>query len=177
MALTVGELRKHVTTALEDEALQQLLDAAQEAIANRIGGVVAVTEFADGGYSTLILGHRAASITSITETVAGTDTVLATNDYRTSGYVLTRLDTGTNPRTTWAATETAYVPVLDDAEQDRVAIALVRLDLNMNPGLQSEQIGDWTQTYIDNSAMNYGLEREALLATLDPSPAMSVVGG
>jgi hypothetical protein len=177
MTLTVGDLRKHVTTNLVDPALQKLLDAAYAAIANRVGSAGAVTEFADGGYPTLILDRQAASITSVTETVGGTAIVLAANDYRVSGYVLTRLNTGTNPRTIWGPTETLYVPPVDDAESDRVAIGLVRLDLTHNPGLTAEKIGDWEETYADNSAMNYGLEREVLLGSLVADSPMRVVGG
>lgn len=175
MTLTVGDLRGYITSGLTDPALQKLLDAAYEAIGHQSGAAGAVTEFAVGGYSTLILDRQASAITSVTERIGGVDVVLAANDYRHSGYVLTRLDTGTNPRSTWADTTTVYDPVVDAAEWDRVAVALVELDLNYSPGVTSERIGDWEETKADNSAMNYAIERETILASLGSGPVMTLV--
>ena len=170
MTLTVADLRQHVTTALLDPALQRLLDAAYEAIAGRFGDAAAVTETHRGGSGPLLMLNRAAaSITSVTEDAVRVPVALAPADYalRPSGSLLERLTTGTHPGCRWLGrVDVVLVPLADAAERDRVAIALVEMDLNYSPGVTSETIGDWSETKADNSAMNYELEREAILASL-----------
>lgn len=188
--MTVAELRTHVTSSLTDAALQTLLDAAETAITARVGAADAISErhpttvydAASGTYATvtpspfLYPARRVATVTAITETVGGTVTTLAANDYRVwpGGWQIERLATGTNPRASWTGTvDITYAAASDVAERKRVQLGLVRLDLNHNPGLQSESIGDWSETYVSNSAMNYGLEREAILATLGAGMAIA----
>ena len=173
MSLSVDTLRLHVSSKLGDVALQGLLDAAYEAIDNHLGVIGPVQELilASGNGPLLMLSRRALSITSVTEH----ETTLAADDYelRSSGQMLYRLNTGTNPRRSWRAVriDVTYAPYVDEAERDRVATELVKLDLNYKPGLVSEQIGDWQEQFARNDLFNYDTERDAILATLG-SPVM-----
>jgi hypothetical protein len=163
--LSVVEFREHVTSALGDEALQALLNAAYAAIVRRVGPEASAVERLAGASGPLLLLNRAASsITSVTED----GTLLDALDYllRPSGMTIERLRTGPNPRLYWRGwVDVVSTPLVDTAERIRVTIALVKLDLAQNPGITAIRIGDWAETYAD-SAMNYGLEREAILATL-----------
>ncbi len=170
--LTVPQLREHVETPLPDAAVQRLLDDAEAAITAQVGPVGTVSETIEGGYSTLILSRPVGAITSIT----ANGTTLAANDYRAGSYVLTRLGTGTNPASYWAGSVVVtYTPVADTATRQRVQVELVRLALTYNPGLTSETIGDWSQSFATGSGYNYQIEREAILATLGDATFMAVV--
>lgn len=179
MILTLEELRAHVETELEDDDLQLLVDAAEQAIvkALRQFGVAydeGLVETHDGGQSYIFLRWPATSIESITETDGGTDTVLEADDYRIrgDGVSVLRLASGTNPRTWWGApVRVEYSAAHADAELGRVQIALVKLDLNHNPGVASESIGSWSEQATSNSAFNYQLERESILASLNIATA------
>lgn len=165
--------REHETTTLPDEALQRLLDAAEGAINRRFGSLASLTEHRRGGGLLLFLSRPAGTITSITERYGDqlglTDVVMDLTDYTLlpDGQTLRREWAGTHRADRWTDDVIAvYVPADDTAERIRVELALVKLDLTHNPGLSSEQIGDWSETYADNSAMNYGLERQMILDTL-----------
>jgi hypothetical protein len=275
VALTPADLRKHLSTALEDPALQRYIDAAYEAIVQRAGlsaaprvadqfvvstnmkvGAYALahTDMPTVGARRITVAHTAAgaadtlgtidivglsvigtplsesivplagavasgavlfaSISSVTgtgwvinggndtitvgcEALGVTDMLGGTNgpllmlnrealaittvtengvlldplDYqlRSSGKVVERLRTGPHPRSYWAGrVDIAYTPLTDVAARDRIAIALVKLDLTHNPGIVSESIGDYAATYAPRSggAANYDLEREAILESL-----------
>lgn len=177
--LTVSELREHVNTDLGDDALQRLLDAAEWAIVNRAGAVGARTEIASGGYLFLPLSRPAASITSVVETVGGSDTTLATDDYLIGlGEMLVeRLSTGTNSRSSWGDRVTVvYVPVDDEAIRIEVQIALCQLALNYQPGLAEETIGEWTERFTNNSAWSNQAERDSILERLAIGGRMVVIG-
>lgn len=167
--MSVAEFRTHKTTALPDAALQTLLDAEEQAITGILGPVGAYTELRDGGGTYLFLRWPAASITSVTERYGNVSTVLSPTDYelRTDGVSLRRLAYGPNASLAWLGAVTVVYPAADDlANRKRVQLALTQLDLNHNPGLSSERIGDWEEAFVNNSAMNYREEREAILATL-----------
>lgn len=170
--VTVETFREHVTSELGDDALQLLLDAAEQAIRARYGE--AGTETHDGGQSYIFLRRRAAEVTSVTETdYTGAEVELDETDWRLrgDGVSLLRLSTGLNPpvgwswRTpTWGTTVTVeYDPDDMDAELARIQIALVELDLNHMPGLTSETIGAWSESA--NSGTPYAAERETILAS------------
>jgi hypothetical protein len=169
MLLSPADFRKHHATELPDPALQMLLDAAEGWITHLLGATDAVVERHETLGSGIYPTRRIATVTSVKETVGTVVTTLATNDYRVwpGGWQIERLNTGTNPRTVWTGiVELTYPrPELEIADRKRVQRELVQLDLNHNPGLNSEQIGAWEETYVNNSAMNYGLEREAILRT------------
>ena len=159
--LTVSELRKYVTTALEDSALQGLLTAAYEAIDPRLPSGPQ-TELLTTDATVLVLSYPAASITSIEDCGATLD---VTDYQRISPTMLRRLDTGTNPDRLWRQPLIEYVTVPSDAERDRMAIALVQLDLNFKPGLASFRIGEYQESFAGagGSGMGYAADREAIL--------------
>lgn len=169
MTLLLADLRDHVTTGLADDALQLLLDAAYDAIDDYLGiddGAYGdtVTELLSPPNGDLLgLSRRALSVEAVIE---GTVT-LASDDYRLmpSGNILRRLMTGTNPQPRWLRRiEVRYTPVIDGSERDRVAIALVNLDLNYMPGMTMEVIGSWTEQK-SQAPDTYKKERAAILAS------------
>jgi hypothetical protein len=137
MILTVDELREHVTTALEDDALQRLLDAAEAEIVRYAGDPGAAVEILHGSGRYLTLDRPAESITSITEAWGATSTTLSASDWLLypSGLVLERLTTGPNGRSSWWRRVTVtYTPRDDEALREKAQIDLVNLALNYNPG-------------------------------------------
>lgn len=169
MAHTPDSVREHVETTLGDEALQRLLDAAYETLDEYLGSDTGdyagtITELLTPRVGDLLrLSRRALSVEAVTE---GT-TELEADDYRLrpSGQVIQRLDTGTNPATCWRArADVRYTPLVDGAERDRVALALVKLDLNHDPGIVQETIGSWTEMRGQQSGA-YADERAAILAS------------
>ncbi|MCC6619476.1 MAG: hypothetical protein IT341_10620 [Chloroflexi bacterium] len=168
MALSVEELRGHVQTQLGDAELTLLLNAAYDAITERYGPSGSITERRVGASGRLLmLAHRASAVTAVVE---DGDT-LAANEYalRPRGRQVERKDTGTNPGSLWRGyVDVTYTNGISDSQRDRVAIALVKLDVNYQPGLTGERLGDWQASYAANSVFNYEIEREAILASLEP---------
>lgn len=168
MTLALDELRQHIETDLEDDALQRLLDAAYQAIDEYAGVEGDVSEYLRAGYGDLLfLSRRALSITSVIER----DVTLAASDYelRPSGLQLRRLTTGTHPSTRWhGRIDVTYTALADDAERDRVAIELCKLDVTHEPGLASQTLGAWSETYQTGTAQTggYSDQRAAILASL-----------
>lgn len=176
--LTVDEFREHVTTALEDDAVQRLLDAAEAEIVRAAGAPGSTTDIVPGGSRLIALSRPASSITSVTETRYSTSTVLAANDYllHPGGFILERLYTGTNPSYGWRGQATvAYTPVDDEAIRIGVQLDLVQLALNSNPGTTAETIGSWTEQLASNSAWNASKERASILSRLTGGPSMVVI--
>lgn len=167
--LTIEELAEHVETGLDPDALALLLAAAYEAIDNHAGASGPVQELLTAGRGDLLmLSRRAASITTIIEN----DIELDDTDWelRASGQMVRRLATGDNPARRWRGRiDVTYTALDDENERDRVAIALVKLDLSYQPGVTQETIGAWSQQFAANSVWNYELERAAILATLNAS--------
>jgi hypothetical protein len=191
--LTVAQFREHVTTTIPDAAVQTLLDAAEAAIVEVVGAPGAVTEYIDarpvgGGYGPwavgtsyrrVSVGRPIATVTSVTEYVGDTAFVLDATDYRASGYVLTRLPHGTNPRERWGSRiVVVYAPQDEIADRSRVQIELVRLDLNAEPGLALQSVEGFDERYSGAGVLNYSQERADLLASLGSAAAggMVVVG-
>lgn len=177
MILSVEEYRTlDAADAFEDEALQALLDATEAEIVRAAGGTDSVTEFHAGGGGRLALLRPASSITSITETdSAGGVVTLAADDYLLypAGVALERLSTGTNPGSRWYGRVTVtYVPADQDALRRGVQYDLMKLTMSYNPGLTSEQVGQWTRSFASNSAWNTDEERQAILARLLEGPSM-----
>lgn len=182
MSLTIAQFKEHVTTTLGDDALQRLLDDADEAIIERAGPaiddylVTSVTEWFSPHGDRIMLSRRASSIVEVLEHAQReTPTTLGADDYElsASGTILRRLRGGTNSATRWHPdVSVEYAPYSDAANRQRVQLALVKLDIASNPGLASQTVGAWTEQYSANSVWNYQVEREAILATLHPDPVV-----
>ena len=165
--VTPTVLREHVETDLPDSALTRILDDADREIA-RICGPIGATHTVRlwGGDEMLFLAIPAASITTITETVADVETILASDDYRIwpAGFMIQRLHTGTNTRSTWGdEVEVIYTPVAETDRRIRVEIDLARLAIQYN-ALAAESVGEY-----DSTSADYSAERYALLSALRPS--------
>lgn len=177
--LTIAQLREHIETSLGDDALQRLLNAAEEAIVARAGAPGARAILTGGGYRFISLPRPASAISSITETRYDTTTTLAVDDYDLlpDGYLIERLTTGTNPRSTWYGTvEVTFTPVADTATREMVQVDLCKLDIAANPHMRSLTIGSWTEQYANDAQWNEADEREAILARLNVSLGMVVIG-
>ena len=173
--LTVTELRLFVETTLTDAALQLLLDAADDEIED-VAPSGSVDELLSPGHGDLLMLSRPAeSITSVVEGHYGAEVTLATDDYeiRSSRQTLRRLRTGTNPAYHWRGrVSIVYVPEVDTDQRKRVQLALVQLDLNAKPGVQSETIGTWSQTLA--TGKSYAEARTEILASLTGGTVMVV---
>ena len=170
MILTVDQARVSISTGLTDDALLSMLMAAEADIVAVAGAAGALTEY-HYGTTKLVLDHAADTFTSVTEQAdAASPRVLATDDYRVEGYVLHRLTTGTNPRTSWdGLVKTIYTAGTLAAERERAQIALVRLDLESASGISAERIGDYSVSYGANTrGPTYQEQRAAVLASLKP---------
>jgi hypothetical protein len=162
--LTVDDFREHVTSTLGDGALEMLLSAAYEVIDERIGSDADVTELMYGGPGPiLMLSRKALAIVSVTEN----ERLLGATDYELRGRVLLRLHTGAIPGRSWhGRVDVVYTPLISQDQRDRVAIALVKQDLNHDPGATTERIGDWSET----ASQSYIQERADILASLSSQP-------
>ena len=171
--LTVSRLRGFVASTLSDGDLQMLLDAALEAIDGAIGppGEVTETHLVHGDL--MGLSFRSSGITSIVEDVrSGSPVTLAADDYELSdsGTMLTRLRTGTNPAWCWRGrVKVTHVPADDAARRNQAAIELVRLGIAFNPGLASQTIGTWSESYAAPGSKSYPEQRADILASLTDS--------
>ncbi len=183
MILTTDQLRQFVDFATGDDAdaaMQLLLDATEADIVAVAGAAAGnVTELVRGGWSTLVLSRPIASVSAIMDDVYGYGLALASDDYRfdVGGFVLTRLWDGTNPGDTWGPWVTVTYTAADTTDSRvGVQIGLVRLMLAYHPGILSQRIGDWEETYqATNSVSGYATERAALLNTLSNGPRMAVI--
>lgn len=169
MTLTVDDLRQHVTSELEDEALERVLEAAYEAIDDYAGAEGSIRELLTAGPGDLLMLSRSAeSVTSVSEG-RSTPTVLATNDYELIGnQLLRRLRDGTHPASGWVSrpVDVVYVPMADMMTRDRVAIDLVKLETTFAPGLASQRLGEWAESYAASDAADYRAQRAGILASL-----------
>jgi hypothetical protein len=155
--LTVAKLRDHVETDLLDDALQRLIDDAEQSIVNKVGELTSETDFVNnsGGANRLFLKRMAASITTVVEEleeVPGTFTAmtLAEDDYQLVDHnQVVRLSDGTNPRARWGDRVTiVYIPKNDAPMRIGTTIDLVKLAIEFT-GLDSERVGDWSSSQND----------------------------
>ena len=181
MLLTTDEYRELHSTALEDEALQLLLDAAEADIIDFTGSVDgSVVEWLDGGQRVLALARRAASITSIVEDAdASTPTTLETDDYLLdpTGFLLYRSGHGTNRRWRWyGRTVVTYVGSDTESQRKVVQADLITTFENYNPGVGMTVVGSWTEQYSTTMGAHEN-ERQDILSRLTTRGRMLVVGG
>jgi hypothetical protein len=87
---------------------------------------------------------------SVVEDAYRAPVTLVADDYELSwtGQTLRRLNDGTTPRWYWyGRVKVTYTPVDDLAQRQRAQLALMRLDITTNPGLASQTIGTWSESY------------------------------
>lgn len=169
---TVTRLRDFVATTLSDATLQTLLDAAFAAIVDEVGPPGELEESFSPSGDLLRLSRTAGSVVSVTEDARYSALALAADDYelRRSGHILVRRRDGTNQASCWRGRiEVAYVPVDDTANRIRVATELVKLNISFSPGLASQTIGTWSETY--RTDVPYPEQRAAILASLSGDTA------
>jgi hypothetical protein len=156
MPLTIAIVRTHIETDLTDDAVQRLIDAAEE----DLGSEAAVIEYSSGLGRKIIFLRRAASVIStVVEHASDGDVTLAASDYRLlDARMLERLSTGTNPSSNWDEKVTVtYVPN-DLNRRTQASLDLVRLSAERR-GVGSEGSGDYRFTGLDCEA-----ERKRILA-------------
>jgi len=168
MLLTVDEFREFVTSGLSDDALLALLTAAEADITSVAGPVESQTEWVQGGYPRLVLDRPVGTITSVSELADEAMPIeLSDDDYRIDGYILHRLTTGTNPRSTWRGlVRVEHVPEGRLDERIRAQIALVQLDPSVAQDVTSERIGEYAVTY--GKAASASDRRQSILDSLRP---------
>jgi hypothetical protein len=162
VALSVEQVRERVEARLSDEALGSLLADTYASIARELGPEGPLTEVLTGdAEDVLLLSRQPESIESVIENGIGLDE----GDYALRGLLLLRLSTGPHPAQRWRGRpEITYTVLSDASERDRLAIALVKLELNTHPGVTSIKLGQFSETYAqgDNT---YARERAAIFAS------------
>ena len=172
-SFTVTMLREYVTSTLSDAVLGTYLAAAFSTIEDFLGPLTRKDRLLVGYGDQLMLSREAESITTVVEDAAGYPSTLAADDYElsSSARMLYRLYDGTNPRRAWwGRTDVTYVRTNDVDNQIRVAVALVDLELTTAPGLASQSIGTWSESY--RTDKDHAAQRDELLASLVPEECM-----
>jgi len=161
---TVAEVAEHIEHDKGSDAIERLIDSAEEEVLTRYGPHNAQVDFLRGGDMFLYTLRPVSLVTSIIETVGETTTSLAANDWtsRSGGWILERDQNGTNSRRTWADfVEVTYTPESDDDRRKMVIVELVRVSMMYNAA-KSKRTGDVSFTFVE-----YQDERESILSTLD----------
>jgi hypothetical protein len=166
--LTVSEARENVDTALDDAALQRILDAEDEDIIYHYGEVGSQTERFDTDEHVKVIypRRRVDSVTSIREIwpERNQEQTLEANDYvvQPSGMRIDRLPTGDHPRTYWGeVVEVVYTPYDDTKRRKAVLIDLVKLALAWG-GVDGESLPDYS--YRRNR--EYQVQRQEIMRRL-----------
>jgi hypothetical protein len=173
--LTVEELREHVQTALDDEALQRIIDGNDAAITNACGtlvlgdyetpDVVIETNTLAVKTNTLWLKRKPASIESVTEIDTGSDgsdtDLVVEDDYWLDGKIVYR-------RGGWwgRRVQIEYIPMNDVQERRLLLVQLCQLTINVEPGMSFAGAATWQETY-----KNFETEKQSLIwAYCPPHP-------
>lgn len=178
--LTVDEFRQHVETALADEAIQRLLDSAEDDI-NRNCGTLNVGDYETldeitewhtlSQYETVIYPRqRYASITSVSEYFVNSDSsdevisLTEDDEFWADGFSAIRRKVGYfNKRV-----KIVYAPYSTINRRRAVIIQLCKLEINADPGTSFEGAGTWQHTTQD-----YEAQRQHLLWSLCPPPVFA----
>ena len=171
MSLSLGELRGLVDTSLGDTSLQTYLNAAYEAIDQRLPPDSPVTELFAVGGDRLMLSRPAESVTTVIEWTGFNPTTLGSSDYELmpSGQTLLRLHTGSSPAWRWRGrVRVQYDPKSAQNLRDSVAAQLVKLDVNTQHGITQQSLGSFSESYGQGGA-SYDAQRESILSTLNPT--------
>jgi hypothetical protein len=171
--LSLAQLKALAPSTLNDESLLILLSSAATEIVRYAGASGEVSEVVHARGPLLMLSHAAGGVTTVVEDAYGSAVTLDATDYELSrtGQVLRRLQSGTNPGYYWRGhVRVTYAQPDDLAIRQRVQLELVRLTMTFSPGLASQTIGTWTETYqTAASGKTYEEQRTEILATLtDP---------
>ena len=173
--LTAADVRAHVDTALDDTAIQAVIDRLDADLVQRAGPHSGpLTEVLRGGTPSVYLRRPVATLTSVREgatldaSTPALDLVAEIRLWTAEGRV-ERI--GANP---WPAigsaplafaplVEVVYDPVDDTAPRQRVLLELVRLDLAQS-GRARERIG----AGYAYTALDYDARRDSLIRELRP---------
>lgn len=175
--LIVPQLIEHLETDVAGSVLGRLLDAANEEIVEAVGPHAVdgdLTVLQVGGFDILTLARAALTITSITEVVDDTTTVLTVDDYLIwhNCHTLQRLNglnDGTNPRSTWGDRVTVvYAPIGDNARRRLALVDMVKLELTRS-AFASESVGDYRVAYLDRNK-----EKDSIIQRLMPPVGMFI---
>jgi hypothetical protein len=164
VTLSVDDLRARIpATDLGDGALAAMLAEAYGSVDTALESTDGITEILSVAGDLCRLSRAADSITTLIEG----STTLASDDYELVGRtMLHRIRTGTHPSRHWRGRLTVtYAPYAAATERDRVAAELVQLEINHNPSLTSQRLGDYSETYAQGDR-SYPQQREAILASL-----------
>lgn len=161
--MQAAELRGYIETDLGDAELEAYYQAELEVIDKRLGDPV--DHLKAFGLPFVLLRRQALTITSVTvrSSPDADEVTLAADDYRLfDGRELIRLSKGTNPASSWyGELVITYVPVVDAALHQRVAIDLCKLAIE-HKGVSFEATGGGTST----SFADYQAAREKVLAQI-----------
>ncbi len=164
-AITLAELKRHlVDPPLADAELQLLLDAAADAVAERIGPVGIISETRQGSGRLLLLSRRAEAVVSVS--MGGRAVSSSAYRLRPSGEVIERTD-GSVFR---GSVDVVMQVVPDWANRNRAVVGLVKLDLAYTPGISSETLGSYTESSSQQQGVTYAQLREEYLASLVVNP-------
>ena len=169
MLLTPSRFKEAYDTDLEDAPIQRLLDDTEAEIVKVFGAAATHVDWLPGRTKNIFLSRPAATITSIVETIALTDTTLAADDYELqhNGKSLWRKWDGTNGRLRWGdRAKVTFVPVGDLDQRKRVQLDLVKLAIQYD-GLQRSAVGNQTLVMGD-----YEEARREILSRLGPTLAV-----
>lgn len=166
MAIDLAGLREHIGDGPSDAVLTDLLAAAQAAITARYGSDTASrSEYLRPFGQWVRLSRPASAISSVIE--GGTTVDAAEYEIWSQADYVRRLDSSGNVSAWTGWVEVTYTPTSEDAERDRVTIALVDLDINRHPGLTGITVGPWSEQYTQDDE-SYRKAREAILSSLRP---------
>lgn len=166
--LTVEELRQHIETALEDEALQRILDDAHAALAKWAGDLVLddygdpepVTETRRPNDPRLLeLSMVPASVDTVDDYHGTTPTEVDAEDFVLERRFLRRIAGWWGDRVT-----VTYTPENDAPTRRMCLIGLSELEVNFRPGMRAQGAGPWSEAYAD-----YQAQRVARLSTVRPA--------
>jgi len=164
--LTAADVRAHVETALDDVALQTIVDRVDADLVQRAGPHSGpLTETVSGRTRSAYVSRPIASITSVREgatMAAETPALSPVDEYRAwpAEGRIERLPVGGSFA---AIVEVVYAPVDVTEQRKRVLLELVRLDLAQS-GRAQERVGsDYRYRGLD-----YGEHRDALIGEARP---------
>jgi hypothetical protein len=157
--LSAEELKARVQTTAADTVIEDLLDAAEQAIDDALGPVGQTSELLRASGPRLMLALRATEIVSVREN--GSLLPDTAYELRPSGQLLMR-----KGASRWSGdVDVAYEPRDDLANRRKAQAALVALDLTYRPGLTSQRIGEYSEAF-GQGDNTYIRERNAILSSL-----------